>query len=143
MKDLAHRFVILVAAAALASAASAQSAVKLSDTDLYAKQVHGCRTVALSGWHHPVRNVLEAGDASIDKVELCNDEHFPVFTVKLKYDPSSPETASFYDQLYAKIAQANGWWSYALVDESDDEVIIVTTDKVQHSLSVAMEGYTP
>lgn len=126
----------------LARPALAQSAVTLANTDLYTKVAYGCQTIPLSEWHHPDRKVLESKRATIDRVELCNDRKFPIFTVQLKYDPRTSENQTFYDDFFLKLTKTNGWWSYALVDETDDLVFTVITDKADHSFKIYTQSYS-
>ncbi len=119
----------------------AQSATPdLSQTDLYTKTVHGCHDVNLSGWTHPAKQVLLEAGATIGKVELCNGDRFPVFTVTVPNDPEG-QTDSYFDKLYANLADANGFWSYTLVDTSDDVVITATVEKRTRQVALGYEEF--
>lgn len=124
-------------------ASMAQAATKLPQTDLYTATAHDCRVVDLSAWRHPTRGVLFKAGAKIDKIELCNNEKFPIFTVRLKSDPRSPGNTRAFDRLYIQIAEANDWWPYALVDEIDGVVVNVATEKTTHRIDVSIQDYDP
>lgn len=139
---MVYRFLALFAVLLFSYPALAQPLNVLAGTDLYTKIVHSCQPLALQGWRHPVRNVLESEGIIIDKVELCNNKTFPVFTVQLKYDPRTSDTDSFFNKLYLNLTTANGWWPYAIVDETDDVVITVITNKANHSFNVSLQDYS-
>jgi hypothetical protein len=130
---------LLVAGLILAQPAGA---TPLAATDLYTKITHDCHSLDLSKWRHPTRTVLENAGVQIVKVELCNDNKYPIFTVNFKYDPEAA-TDDFFDPLYAKMAAANGFWPYSFVDLGDPVIIDIGTDKAKESLSINFEEVDP
>lgn len=136
-------FAISCALACLGSAvASAATAPVpgLAETELYTTTVHGCRTVDLTSWRHPTREVLQASRAQVREVQLCNDDQFPVFTVSLPYDIDGPNDRQL-NRLYADLAAANGFWSLALVDLAADVVITLEVDRQSYSVSPTYENF--
>ncbi len=113
-------------------------AAPLTGTDLYTKIAHDCQSLDLSKWHHPTRTVLENAGVQIIKVELCNDGKYPIFTVGFKYDPQG-QTDDYFNPLYAKMADANGFWPYSFVDVEDSLIIDIGTDKAKKNLSIKFE----
>ena len=106
----------------------------------FAATVHGCHALDLTTWRHNAKNVLLDAHAAIAKVELCNDDKLPVFTVALPYDPEG-QTDAFYDRLYANLAYANGFWSFALVDTADNIVITASIDRRDHRTTLSYEHF--
>lgn len=116
------------------------AAPDLSRTDFYSTIVHDCHVQDLSRWKHPVKQVLLDAGATIGKVELCNGDRFPVFTVTLPFDPDG-QTDAYFDKLFANLADANGFWPYALVDTSDDVVITATVETRKRQVTLHYEDY--
>lgn len=136
---MTRRIGALAILAALAWGAEAMAA-NLSDTALFTKIAHDCHTVDLIKWRHPTRDVLQAAEIRIEGVQLCNDGKFPVFTVAPKYDPRTA-TGDYYHKLYAKLAEANGWWSYALIDTVDNVVVEIKPRKQPRALDIDYEDF--
>lgn len=111
----------------------------LSATTLYTAMARGCQPVDLATWHHPARKILQAAQARVVKVELC-ENHFPVFTVTLPYDIDGPNDA-YFNRLFGELAEANGFWSYALVDLSGDTVITATVQRSTRTVTTSYEAF--
>ncbi|MDE2365231.1 MAG: hypothetical protein KGM42_21355, partial [Hyphomicrobiales bacterium] len=95
-----------------------------------------CRTLDLKTWSHPTRKVMETEQVGIERVELCNGGVYPVFTVSLPGDPIVGASDRYYNKLHARMAEANGWHSYAFVDPRRGVVIYADiTGKREISLS--------
>ena len=144
MKASTRCLVLALACAgpAFASPGTTQAAAPgLAQTSLYSDTVHGCHAVDLSTWTHPAKRVLVEAGAKLAKVELCNGDRFPVFTAALPFDPEG-HTDSYFDKLYAALAEANGFWSYALVDTADDEIVLVSITRAEHELTLQYEPFT-
>jgi hypothetical protein len=122
------------------SSSAALPTPDLSSTTLYTKTVHGCQAVDLTTWQHPVRRVLQAAQAQIVKVELCNGLKFPVFTVVLPYDVDG-QADRYFHRLYAGLAEANGFWPYALVDLANNLVTTVDIERSNRTVSPAYEDF--
>ena len=58
----------------------------------------------------------------------------------LPYDPAGTEGLLLV-KLYANLADANGFWSYALVDTSDDVVITATVEKRTRQVTLGYEEF--
>lgn len=101
---------------------------ELASTELYTRDAKDCHDVDLSTWRHPTRTVLEKSDIKVDKVQLCNGGHYPIFHVQLPYDPQG-QTNSFFVPLYHRMKAANGKWPYAIVDTRGNTVVYVSYDK--------------
>ena len=121
--------------------AAHDAAPQLSQTQFYTTTVHGCRDLDLSRWKHPVKQVLVHAGAKLAKVEVCNDDRFPVFTVTLPFDPEG-QTDAYFDKLYADLAYANGFWSFALVDTSDDVIIVATSERQKRQVTLGYEKFS-
>jgi len=83
---------------------------------------------------------MEDAGVEIIKVQLCNDDKYPIFTVGFKYDPQGV-TDDYFDPLYAKMAQANGFWPFSFVDVEDSLIIDVGADKATKHLSLTFEEF--
>jgi len=90
----------------------------------------------IAAWKHPVKEVLIKNKVKITKLKLLDNKKYPVFYVKLPYDPQSSETNAYFYQLYAEILEANAWWSYALYVEQDQIQIEINWDKVKEEMTV-------
>lgn len=126
---------------ALAFAARpALAAPLLEATALYKEIAHRCRALDLKQWAHPTKRVLDRAQIAISKVELCNNDVYPIFTVSLKYDPQGPNDA-YYHKLFAEMAAANGYYSYSFVDPAWPIVINVKTAG-KKEISVSYEDFS-
>ncbi|NVZ23709.1 hypothetical protein [Pseudomonas costantinii] len=111
----------------------------LKDTTLYTNTAHDCHDVDLATWQHPTRTLLEKNNFQLERIQLCNGGHYPIFQVQAPYDPRG-QTKDFYLPLYEQMRKANGKWPYALVDSSDAVVVYVSYPKGD-SISLDYEGY--
>jgi hypothetical protein len=83
----------------------------------------------VKAWNHPTKKIFEKYKVGVKKIELKNDGKYPVFYVRLPYDPQSSANDKYYDKLYLELLRANGWWNYSLDDQEDGIIISVTWDK--------------
>jgi hypothetical protein len=123
------------------SVSTAAEATSLDQTQLYTTQTHACHNIQLQGWSHPTRRVLTNAGVGIAKVELCNGGKYPIFTVHFKYDPQG-QTDDYFDPLYAKMANANGFWPFSFVDLDDDVIVDIGVDS-KHDLTISYEDFSP
>ena len=93
----------------------------------------------MSTWQHPVRVVLEKNKVTLSKVELHNNGKFPIFFVNFPFDPQSSATSQYFKKLYLDVLQANGYWSYAFNDDSDDLIISVHWDRKIKKMTIDYE----
>lgn len=126
-----------IAAALCASA----SPPPLAKTTLYSQTARNCRLAELPR-RDPARLALQQAGATVARTERCNDGKFTIYTVDLRYDPLSPGTAQTYRRLYARLAQATGWNSFAMVDRSDDAIVLVTAKKATRTIAIDYEQFT-
>ena len=129
----------ILAAIAVMSPVYATDLPALARTRLYTHMAQGCVSVALATWNHPARQVFERNKVKVQALALCNRGHYPIFRIAPPYDPRT-DTASFFHPLYAALARANGYWSYALVDSTDGVVIMVDITS-SHDLHLTYEDY--
>ena len=111
----------------------------LKDTTLYTTTVHDCEDVNLATWQHPTRALLEKNNFQLERIQLCNGGHYPIFQVQAPYDPRG-QTKDFFLPLYEHMRKANGKWPYALVDSSDAVVVYVSYPK-DDEISLDYEGF--
>ncbi len=111
----------------------------LENTTLYTEKTKDCRDVDLATWQHPTRALLEKNDFKLERIQLCNDGHFPIFQVQAPYDPRG-NTKDFFLPLYEHMRKANGKWPYALVDSSDGVVVYVSYPQ-EDGISLRYEDY--
>jgi hypothetical protein len=119
----------------------AASPPSLDQTELFTSRTHDCRPQNLTTWSHPAKQVLQKNAVGLDAVQLCNEGKYPIFTVKFPYDPRA-RTTDWFHRLYARMAQANGFWSFSFVDVVDNVIVNVTVDKT-HQINVGYEEYQP
>jgi hypothetical protein len=120
---------------------TALGAPPLEATSLYRDLARGCKTLDLKQWSHPTRQVLEEAEIEIKKVELCNHDLYPVFTVAIKYDPNGPND-KYYNRLYAAMTEANGNHPFSLVD-TEFGVIMMIAVQGKHDIAVDYEQFSP
>jgi len=111
----------------------------LKDTTLYTTTAHDCHDVDLATWQHPTRTLLEKNNFQLERIQLCNGGHYPIFQVQAPYDPRG-QTKDFFLPLYEDMRKANGKWPYALVVSSDAVVVYVSYPKADH-ISLDYEGF--
>jgi hypothetical protein len=80
-------------------------------------------------WRHPVQEVFKKYKVTLYKVELHQNKTFPVFDVRLPYDPWLGHNDRFFKPLYYDTLKANGFWSYAFVDRESGVKIVITWDR--------------
>lgn len=108
---------LALAGSAVASIAqTALSAPSLESTGLYKDIAHGCRSLDMKTWSHPTRKVLERSKIEIKKVELCNQDVYPIYTVSFDASPMLGVNDKYFNKLYVEMAAANGFHSFAFVD---------------------------
>ncbi|UXV18010.1 hypothetical protein N4P55_19275 [Pseudomonas fluorescens] len=111
----------------------------LKDTTLYTSTAQDCHDVDLATWQHPTRTLLEKNNFQLERIQLCNGGHYPIFQVQAPYDPRG-QTKDFFLPLYEDMRKANGKWPYALVVSSDAVVVYVSYPKADH-ISLDYEGF--
>lgn len=126
-------FPVFCLAGALLSGPSALAAPALKETALYTKKARDCHAVDLATWSHPTLAVLKKADVTLKQVEFCNNKTYPVFTVEFKYDPHGP-TDSYFNPLYARMAEANGFWPFSFVDVTDAVILNIGVEKKRNIL---------
>ncbi len=75
----------------------------------------------LASWKHPVKAVFEKADLKLERVELIDNQQYPIFYLK---DSSAYE---FKNDLLEKLAQANNYWDYQIT--TDAGCLKVTCDR--------------
>ena len=111
----------------------------LNDTTLYTTTAHDCRDVDLAAWQHPTRTLLEKNNFQLERAQLCNGGHYPIFQVQAPYDPRG-QTKDFFLPFYEEMRKANGKWPYALVVSSDAVVVYVSYPKAA-PIALDYEGF--
>lgn len=67
----------------------------------------------IENWKHPTKKVFENSNMELWKVELNDSRRYPVFYVK------NNKEINIYDyRVLSDIAEANGFWDYLIVKES-------------------------
>ena len=122
------------------TSAGALDAAPLEATALYTEKARDCRTLDLGTWSHPTRKVMERARVDIQKVELCNANIYPIFTVALPAEPLVGVNDRFFNKLYAQMGEANGWHSFAFVD-SGRGVIVYVDIKARRSLDLNYDEF--
>lgn len=110
------------------------------NTELYTLIAKGCKEIDLGAWRHATKNVLLERGAKIRKVEICNGGVYPIFYTEFQYDPQLEATDDYFSPLYSKLLEANGRWSYSIVDIAD-RVIINIRPKERGGYYIGLESY--
>ncbi|MBI1424879.1 MAG: hypothetical protein GC149_15640 [Gammaproteobacteria bacterium] len=105
------------------------SACANSDSD--SKPVDTVVIADIANWRHPVKKVFAQHKVKLSKVVLTKHKQYPIFYVSFPYDPQSSQTSDYFNQLYAEVLAANGWWSYTLYDDQDKIKIEVNWNKTK------------
>ncbi|MFZ5354582.1 MAG: hypothetical protein ACOZCL_17905 [Bacillota bacterium] len=85
----------------------------------------------ISNWKHPVKSVLENNNIRIIKLELTDNKTYPTFYVVF---PSEISKTEYAEKVIKSISEANGYWDYTILDESNAISINVTNDKKNKSV---------
>ena len=80
-------------------------------------------------WQHPVKEVFNKYKVTLYKVELHQNKTYPIFDVRLPYDPWLVHNDRFFKPLYYDTLKANGFWRYSFVDRDSGVKITITWDK--------------
>jgi hypothetical protein len=88
-------------------------------------------------WQHPVKHILYKYKVIVYKVELHN-KTYPIFYVKLPYDPRLAHNDKYFKPLYYETLKANGFYNYLFVDRSFQCRINITWDKKSKVLSESL-----
>jgi hypothetical protein len=91
-------------------------------------------------WKHPVKGVFQKYGVVVEKVELRNKGTYPLFYVRLQYDPHLAHNDGYFRRLYAAVLKANGYWDYELVSQLDDVRIRITYDRKTKTLREEVIG---
>jgi hypothetical protein len=83
--------------------------------------------------------VLRKAGIRVVNQEVCDNGKLTVFTITPRYDPRT-ETGEYYNQVYARLAEASGWRPLALVDVSDGVLIVLNNKKAARSVDVEYEN---
>ena len=127
---------LVVAGSAASFAQTALCAPLLESTTLYKDTARGCRALDMKSWSHPTREVLDRSRIQIKKVELCNQDVYPIYTVKFNASPMLGVNDKYFGKLFVEMAAANGFRSFAFVDPGWGLIITVdVTSKREVSIS--------
>lgn len=67
-------------------------------------------------WNHPVKSVLSDYGINVTKVELLNNETYPVIYCNFPAYSALQEKETF-EQMLAEVLKSNGYWSYKLISD--------------------------
>ncbi|QHW32840.1 hypothetical protein GZH47_19845 [Paenibacillus rhizovicinus] len=99
----------------------------------------------IADWEHPTKAILQGDPYRLSKIELSQNATYPAFYVQFPGEMDLKDHASLWQKL-TKIAEANGYWNYKLVNEQGGVTVEVTCDKgAKAVLSVTVNGadYAP
>lgn len=109
---------------------------------LLATVAQDCHAVALEAWRHPTKKILHDHDVELIALQLCNGNHYPVYTVRFISDPMG-NNDTFFRPFYAKMAEANGFWPFAFVDLNDNEVVWIESKPGVREIKIDYDEYSP
>lgn len=110
---------------------SLQSHAKLPNetSQLYSVVAKGCKTVDLKTWQHPTKAVFKKYKVDLQKVQLCNNNKYPVFIGESELDLSSGPNQRYAKEFFITLLQKNANWSYAFVETLSQEVHFIHNKK--------------
>lgn len=82
---------------------------KCSDNNEVDKKVILTIIPDLDNWSHPVKEVFTEYNIKLNRLELYNNDTYPVFYVSYKFDFSNPN-----EDLFKKVAKANAYWDFKI-----------------------------
>ena len=130
----------LAGAAVASQAQSAPGGISLEATALYKERARGCRTLDMRDWSHPTREVLDHAKVELNKVELCNHDLYPIYTVRFNASPMLGVNDKYFNRLYAEMAAANGFHSFAFIDSGWELIITVDVTR-KNGVSISYEEF--
>jgi len=89
----------------------------------------------MAEWKHPVKDVFIKYKVKISKVELYNNNTYPIFYVSFPYDPWLGHNDSYFKPLYYETLKANGFWDYSFIDHDSNLRINIGWDKKTKTLT--------
>ena len=98
------------------------------DSSISSKSTPGNIIDDIEKWNHPVKDVFRAEGIAIRSIELLKDGTYPIFHIVLPFGLTC-ENESRVTDIIDKIASANSWWDFELIDKTKDARIIVTCDR--------------
>lgn len=143
MNKLISAILILTAAISLSSCNSGSQAQRelqavppspSQATPMKIVTTGGVKTITdLEAWSHPAKAVFEKHRIPLDKVELLDNETYPVFYISLPSDRKL--TNEDWRSLSREVAEANGYWDFHIVDTSGAAEIKVTNDRSRREIT--------
>lgn len=111
------------------------ASVNTANIDPEIKLVHDIKS-----WNHPVKKTFSDNSIDLVKVELRNEETYPVFHIKLPYEINL-KNEDLVNSLTNEVALSNGYWDYEIIDEAHTGDIKVQCDrKNKKVLKVTVNG---
>jgi hypothetical protein len=90
-------------------------------------------------WKHPVKNIFTKYNVIIYKVELYNNNTYPIFYVEFKYDPRFSHNNRYFNTLYYETLKANGFWDYSFISRDFNCKIDIKWDKKSKTMTENLE----
>lgn len=81
----------------------------------------------INSWNHPAKKIFNDNSIKINKVELKENNKYPIFYVSLSRDLDA-QSKTYYLRLIKKVAAANSYWNYEIKDENKGEDIKVSCE---------------
>ena len=94
-------------------------------THLYSKIAKNCQTVDWHKWKHPAKAVFKKYQIKLQKVQLCNDQKYPVFIGRSKYPLNAVPNYRYANEFFVSILLENNDWPYAFVETNSQEIVYV------------------
>ncbi len=113
----------------------------LQNTQLFTEEATGCQEVDLERWHHPVQAVFSHMGVSLRKLQLCNNNKYPLFYIGTL--PPGPPLFGFddyYKSLFSKMRVPNGNWPFSFID-TERGIIINVNYNDMHEAKACIEYF--
>jgi hypothetical protein len=92
----------------------------------------------INEWKHPVKDVLTKHKVILYRVELYN-KTYPIFYIKLPYDPWISHNDKYFKPLYYESLKANGYCDYSFIDRSSQVKINIRWDRKTGMFSESLD----
>ena len=112
-----------------------------SSTKLYQKVAKGCKTVDITKWSHPNKELLEKNQFKVQQIQLCNKDTYPIFIGVTQYDLTYPPNVAYAKRFFTDLAQTNDKSSYAFVDSVSQKIFYVNVKRNPFKVSYEHVNY--
>lgn len=90
----------------------------------------------IANWKHPAKPIFDENFIKINKVELLNNKVTPIFYVEFTWiHELTACTVDYFDDLIKKIASANDYWNFKIIDDKNKLTFTVVSDNKNRTVT--------